>query len=104
MQFGLLRRFVWNPHRQWLSTRARDNDPAPAPQNDASKPTEEEPPWRARGVVVDVKMPFWSMVVFMIKWAVAAIPAMVILGRIMGLPMAVVGGLSGGLFGGVGRV
>lgn len=55
-------------------------------------------------VVVDVKMPFWSMVVFMIKWAVAAIPAMVILGRIMGLPMAVVGGLSGGLFGGVGRV
>ncbi|GMV75142.1 MAG: hypothetical protein AMXMBFR78_20920 [Rubrivivax sp.] len=55
-------------------------------------------------VVVDVKMPFWSMVVFMIKWAVAAIPAMVILGRIMGLLMAVVGGLSGGLFGGVGRV
>lgn len=30
-------------------------------------------------VVVDVKMPFWSMVVFMVKWAIAAIPALIIL-------------------------
>lgn len=30
--------------------------------------------------VVDVKMPFWSMVAFMIKWAFASIPAFVILG------------------------
>jgi hypothetical protein len=29
--------------------------------------------------VTDVKMPFWSMVVFMCKWAVATIPAMLIL-------------------------
>ncbi|HMP77744.1 MAG TPA: hypothetical protein PKE12_15720, partial [Kiritimatiellia bacterium] len=29
--------------------------------------------------VVDVKMPFGSMVIFMIKWALAAIPAMIIL-------------------------
>ena len=26
-------------------------------------------------VVVDVKIPFWSMVVLMVKWAIAAIPA-----------------------------
>jgi len=32
-----------------------------------------------RVVVTDVRMPFWSMVVFMVKWTVAAIPAMVIL-------------------------
>lgn len=32
--------------------------------------------------VVDFSMPFTSMVVFMIKWAIAAIPAMLILGLI----------------------
>ena len=30
-------------------------------------------------VVIDVKIPFWSMVVLLVKWAIAAIPAMVIL-------------------------
>jgi len=29
--------------------------------------------------IVDVKMPFGSMVVFMVKWAIAAIPALLIL-------------------------
>jgi len=32
-----------------------------------------------RVVVVDIKMPFWSMVKFMVKWSIAAIPAVVIL-------------------------
>jgi len=44
------------------------------------------------------------MLMLMIEWAIAAIPAIVILGLIMGLAMAVVGGLSGGRYGGVGRV
>jgi hypothetical protein len=30
-------------------------------------------------VVVDVKIPFWSMVILLVKWAIAAIPALVIL-------------------------
>ena len=30
-------------------------------------------------VVADVNMPFWSMVVFMVKWAIAAVPAFFIL-------------------------
>ncbi len=30
-------------------------------------------------VVVDVKIPFVSMVILLVKWAIAAIPAMVIL-------------------------
>lgn len=34
---------------------------------------------RSEVVVVDVQMPFMSMVTFMIKWAVAAIPAFIIL-------------------------
>lgn len=34
---------------------------------------------RREVVVTDVKIPFWSMVVLMVKWAVAAIPALIIL-------------------------
>jgi hypothetical protein len=30
-------------------------------------------------VVADIRMPFWSMVVFMVKWAIAAIPALLLL-------------------------
>jgi hypothetical protein len=30
-------------------------------------------------VVVDVKIPFWSMVILLVKWAIAAIPAFAIL-------------------------
>lgn len=30
-------------------------------------------------VVTDIKIPFWSMVVLMVKWTLAAIPAIVIL-------------------------
>ena len=37
---------------------------------------EEEP---RRVVVTDIRMPFWSMVMFMIKWAVASVPALVVL-------------------------
>lgn len=42
--------------------------------------------------VVDIKMPFWSMVFFMVKWAIASIPAIIIL-IIVGA--AAVGILSG---------
>ena len=30
-------------------------------------------------VVVDIKIPFWSMVILLVKWVVAAIPAFIIL-------------------------
>jgi len=30
-------------------------------------------------VVTDVRIPFWSMLMLMVKWAIAAIPALVIL-------------------------
>ncbi|HSN41551.1 MAG TPA: hypothetical protein VLT92_15300 [Burkholderiales bacterium] len=29
--------------------------------------------------VTDIKIPFWSMVILMVKWALAAIPAIIIL-------------------------
>ena len=33
----------------------------------------------ARVVVVDVKIHFWSMVILLVKWSIAAIPAFIIL-------------------------
>jgi hypothetical protein len=45
-------------------------------------------------VVVDVKIPFLSMVILLVKWAIAAIPAMIILITLG----AVAGALLGGVF------
>lgn len=45
-------------------------------------------------VVLDVRMSFGSMVVFMIKWALAAIPALLILGVIGFFAMAFLGALG----------
>ena len=39
-------------------------------------------PEETQVVVTDIQMPFISMVVFMVKWALAAIPALLILGGI----------------------
>ncbi len=36
-------------------------------------------------VITDIKMPFFSMVIFMIKWTLAAIPAVIIIGAIFAL-------------------
>ncbi|MBY8089561.1 hypothetical protein KW489_06325 [Vibrio fluvialis] len=49
--------------------------------------------------VVDIKMPFMSMVIFMVKFAIASIPAMIILGAIF----SIFGLLFGGIFHGMGR-
>ncbi|WP_312388384.1 hypothetical protein [Stutzerimonas nitrititolerans] len=42
-------------------------------------------------VVVDVQMRFWSMVVFMVKWSLAAIPALLILMFIVAAIVSVAG-------------
>jgi hypothetical protein len=47
-----------------------------------------------RVVVTDVKMPFWSMVVFMVKWAIASIPAFFILAIIWFLVAALFSGIG----------
>lgn len=47
-------------------------------------------------VVVDIQMKFWSMVVFMVKWAFAAIPALIIIALIItALTMFLTGFISG---------
>ena len=47
--------------------------------------------------VVDIHMPFGSMVVFMIKWAIASIPALIILAILGFLASGVITGIVGGL-------
>jgi len=49
-----------------------------------------------RVVVTDISMPFISMVIFMIKWVIASIPAFIIL-SILGWIVAVVLALMGGM-------
>ena len=47
-------------------------------------------------VVTDVKIPFWSMVVLLVKWAIAAIPALIILLVIGAVASAVIAAILGG--------
>ena len=44
-------------------------------------------------IVTDIQMPFWSMVMFMIKWTIASIPAFIILTVLVLLFGAVISGL-----------
>ncbi|HUX24423.1 MAG TPA: hypothetical protein VMV87_07365 [Burkholderiales bacterium] len=50
---------------------------------------------RREVVVTDIKIPFWSMVVLMVKWAIAAIPAVIILMLIGGLVSMALGMIPG---------
>jgi hypothetical protein len=55
-------------------------------------------------VVTDIRIPFISMVVLLVKWSLAAIPAMIILVSIAVAISLVLGGLFGGLGGWHGRM
>ncbi len=46
--------------------------------------------------VTDIKIPFWSMVVLMVKWALAAIPAIIILVMIGSIVPVLLHALFGG--------
>lgn len=50
---------------------------------------------RGEVVVTDIKIPFLSMVILMVKWAIAAIPALFILFIIGGLLAMVLGLIFG---------
>ena len=47
--------------------------------------------------IVDIRIPFWSMVVFMVKASLASIPALIILYVIFLFFAAIFGGILGGL-------
>jgi hypothetical protein len=59
-----------------------------------SEPIDDRP---ARVVVVDFNMPMGSMVRLMVKWAIASIPAIIIMLLIMGLVAGLLGGVLGAL-------
>ena len=46
-----------------------------------------------RVVVTDIRMPFLSMMIFMIKWVIASIPAFIILSILGGIVTAILGKL-----------
>jgi hypothetical protein len=47
----------------------------------------------------DIDIPFWRVVLILIKWAIAAIPAMIVVGIIYTALFALLGGLFVGLMG-----
>lgn len=51
----------------------------------------------AKVCVVDLDMPFWSMVVFMLKWAIATIPALFILFVAGAIATGILSGIVTGL-------
>ncbi len=53
-------------------------------------------------IITDVKMPFWSIVVLMVKWAIAAIPAIIILSLLSMAVMFALTAMFGGTFGWMG--
>jgi len=53
--------------------------------------------------VVDFQMPFGSMVIFMIKWALASIPAMLIIATIFAIFWTIVIAATGGVFSALSR-
>jgi uncharacterized membrane protein YvbJ len=50
-------------------------------------------------VVTDIRMPFGSMVTFMVKWAIASVPAMVILVIIVFVMLTILATVFGGILG-----
>ncbi len=54
---------------------------------------------RTQVVVSDIEMPFVSMVVFIIKWTIAAIPAMIILFILTAIAGVFLGGIFHAMFG-----
>lgn len=56
-----------------------------------------EPRTLGEVVVTDIRMPFGSMVVFMIKWAIASIPATIILSLLLFAIFLLLASVVGGL-------
>lgn len=44
-------------------------------------------------IVVDLQMPFFSIVILMVKWALASIPAIIILAVLFSMVSGLMGGL-----------
>jgi hypothetical protein len=49
--------------------------------------------------IADIEIPFWRMVAIIIKWTLAAIPAVIIVSIIFGIIGAVFGGIIAAIIG-----
>jgi hypothetical protein len=76
----------WNCGTAFLSPVAVAVRPSLIPM---SEPNRSESP--SRVVVVNFDMPFGSMVNFMVKWAFASIPAVIILGIVIAIVILILG-------------
>ena len=83
------------PHRKGACNAAAVN----SAREPLGKEQDMSPEQGQSVVVSNIKMPFGSMVVFMVKWSLASIPALIILALIG----AVLGAAFGGLFAGLMR-
>ena len=63
--------------------------PLPTPRSNETVPQ--------RISVVDFDMPFGRMVIFMVKWAFAAIPALIIIWAVVVFLLLIVGSFFGGI-------
>ncbi|HKS63544.1 MAG TPA: hypothetical protein VJT13_17730, partial [Xanthobacteraceae bacterium] len=52
-----------------------------------------------RVAIADIQIPFWRMVAIIIKWTLAAIPAVIIVSIIFAIIGAVIGGALVAIFG-----
>lgn len=71
---------------------------SPQPYSPRNRRGEEFHTERSEVVITDIRMPFTSMVVFMVKWAIASIPALICLIVITAFAWAIIIGLVSGLF------
>ena len=92
---------AWRPLREVLAAPVPAKPVPSQPAVIHAAPAAGGSPMQQQVVVVDVKMPFGSMVVFMIKWVLASIPAFIVLWVILALVGLVVSLIFGGLFGGL---
>lgn len=51
--------------------------------------------------IADIDIPFWRMVVVIIKWTLAAIPAVIIISVVFGIIGALLGGVFAAIFGNI---
>jgi hypothetical protein len=98
----------WRPLKDVLAGQIAAAQPHIQPQSSVyAVPVQTSTPIAAGTqpvTVVDIRMPFGSMVVFMIKWALASIPAVLIIWFILAIIIFLGSLLFGGLFGGFGRI
>lgn len=69
-----------------------------APVYAAPVATQYQPAMPSRVSIVDINMPFGSMVLFMVKWSLAAVPALIILTFIFGIIFSLLFGTLAAMF------